>query len=115
VASGVAAFTLAPRPAGQIGVATSSDALSAPSQSTTLRVAGLIEKYDASSRMLSLTTSTGTMQFPVASPVRIRLRGRQIDAAALENLSGYRAVVRYSEARGNKTVDSISVLDKPKG
>src|SRR3989442_1108156 len=116
VASGVAAFRQAPLPTRQIdGVTSLAEAQSAPSAPTTLWVGGTIEKYNASIRMLSLTTATGTVQFPVAAAVRIRRRGRQVDASQLEKLSGYRAVVRYSEGHGNKTVESISVFEKPKG
>ena len=116
VASGVAAFTQAPSTRGQIAGSTAlEDVQSRPAAATTLRIGGTIEKYDASARMLSLTTATGTMQFAVAASARIRQRSRQIDASELENLSGYRAVVRYSDAHGNKTVESISVFEKPKG
>ena len=110
VASGVAAFTQAPPLAGQIARSTApKDVQSRPAAPTTLRIGGTIEKYDASARMLSLTTATGTMQFAVAASVRIRQRSRQIHASELENLSGYRAVVRYSEANGNKTVRIVPV------
>ncbi len=116
VASGAGVFTQAPLPTREIGGVTSlEDIQSATSPPTTLRLGGTIEKYDASLRTLSLTTATGTMQFAVAASVRIRRRNRQIDASELENFSGYRAVVRYSEAHGNKTVESISVFEKPKG
>jgi hypothetical protein len=116
VAASVGSSRRAPSPPLPIDAATSTwDVQSASSAPTTLRVGGTIEKYDASTRMLSLITATGTVQFALAASVRIRRRGRQIDASALEHLSGYRAVVRYSEAHGNKTVESISVLEQPKG
>ena len=84
---------------------------------TTLRVGGTIDKYDASTRVLSLMTSTGTVQFPLASTARIGTGpiGRspqRIDASELQKLSGFRAVIRYSEAHGKKTVESIRVFEK---
>jgi hypothetical protein len=40
-------------------------------------------------------------------------RGPQrIDASELQKLTGYRAVIRYSESQGKKTVESIRVFEK---
>jgi hypothetical protein len=79
---------------------------------TTLRVPGTIDKYDASTRTLFLSTTNGPVQFAVPSDARIRRSGQTIDASQLAKLSGYRAAVRYSETRGNKTVQSIHVFGK---
>ena len=80
--------------------------------STTLRMRGTIEKYDPSTRTLSISTPNATIQFPLASTAVIRQGWRKIDASQLEKLSGYRAAVRYSESGGSKTVESIHVLGK---
>ena len=80
--------------------------------STTLRMRGTIEKYDPATRTLSISTSNATVQFPLASTARIRQGWHKIEASDLERLSGYRAAVRYSESRGNKTVESIHVFGK---
>jgi hypothetical protein len=87
-------------------------AQSAAEASTTLRVPGTIDKYDASTRMLSLSTTNGKVQFPVPSAARIRRGGQPIDASQLATLSGYRAAVRYSESGGTKTVQSVHVFGK---
>jgi hypothetical protein len=100
VVSGVGAF--APGPLAQ----------STPPASTTLRMQGTIEKYDPSTRTLSISTPSATVQFPLASTARIRRGWHKIDASDLEHLSGYRAAVRYSEFLGNKTVESIHVFGK---
>ena len=68
-------------------------------------------------RMLSLSTSSGTVQLPLASTARIGRdpigQGPQrIDASELQKLAGYRAVIRYSESDGKKTVESIRVFEK---
>ena len=89
----------------------------APLAATTLRVGGTIDKYDVSTRVLSLMTSTGTVQFPLASTARIGTGpiGRspqRIEASELQKLSGFRAVIRYSESHGKKTVESIRVFEK---
>ena len=83
-----------------------------PPDSTTLRMRGTIEKYDPSTRTLSISTPNATIQFPLAPTARIRQGWHKIDASALEKLSGYRAAVRYLESRGNKTVESIHVFGK---
>ena len=80
--------------------------------STTLRVPGTIDKYDASTRTLFLSTTNGPVRFPVPSAARIRRGGQTIDASQLAKLSGYRAAVRYSETRGNKMVQSVHVFGK---
>ena len=81
-------------------------------QVTTLRMPGTIDKYDASTRTLFLSTSNGKVQFPVPPTARIRRSGQTIDASQLAKLSGYHAAVRYSESRGNKTVESVHVFGK---
>jgi hypothetical protein len=84
----------------------------APPAPTTLRVPGTIDKYEASTRTLSLSTANGKVQFPVPSDARIRRSGQTIDASELAKLSGYRAAVRYSESAGSKTVESVHVFGK---
>ena len=96
-------------------VLTASGAFQSAQSATNLRVRGTIEKYDASTRTLSVSTSNGTMQFPVGATARIRQGWRQIDAATLEKLLGYRADVHYSESSGRKTVESVHVGGKSKG
>jgi hypothetical protein len=93
------------------------DAARSAPESTTLRMGGTIDKYDASTRVLSLSTTTGAVQLPVASSARIGLGpiGRspqKIEASELQKLSGFRAVIRYSESHGKKNVESIRVFEK---
>jgi hypothetical protein len=85
-----------------------------PSQpsSTTLMMRGTIEKYDASTRILSLSSSNGTVRFPVPSTVRIRKGWHRLDADSLAKLTGFRAAVRYSESGGEKVLESVHVFDK---
>jgi hypothetical protein len=116
VVSGLGMFTQAAPGLGQIDRAASTGtAQAAPpasTPSTTLRLRGTIDKYDPSTRVLSLSTSNGIVQFPLASTARIRQRRDRIDATALEKLAGYRAAIRYSEAGGRKTVESVQVFGK---
>lgn len=73
---------------------------------------GTIDKYDASAGMLSLSTSNGTVQVPLAPSARIRRGWHTIDAGELEKLGGYRAAIRYSESGGRKLVESIHVFGR---
>ena len=113
VVSGIGAFAHAPPGNGQIDGDVSTDtAQFTPPASTTLRMPGTIDKYDASTRILFLSTSNGTVQFPLASIARIRRGGQTVEASDLARLSGYRAAVRYSESGGNKIVESVHVFGK---
>jgi hypothetical protein len=113
VVSDIGAAAQAPSDAGQIdGVRSTGAAQSGPLASTTLRVPGTIDKYEMSTRVLSLSTANGEVQFLVPSAARIRRGGQTIDASELAKLSGYRAAVRYSETGGSKTVESVHVFGK---
>ena len=87
-------------------------AQSTPPGATTLRVRGTIDKYDASTRILSLSTSNGTVQLLLASTARIRQGWHKLDPLELRKLVGYRAAIGYSESGGNKTVESVHVFGK---
>jgi hypothetical protein len=113
VASGAGAFAQAPPGTGQIDKAVSIDrAQSTRLASTTLRMRGTIDRYDASTRMLTLSTSNGLLKVPLASTARIRQGWQTIEPLELEKLVGHRAVIRYSESGGNKTVESIHVFGR---
>jgi hypothetical protein len=75
-------------------------------------VSGTIDKYDASTRILSLSTSNGTVNLPLASTVRIRQGWHKLDPLQLTKLVGYRAAVSYSESGGTRRVESVHVLGK---
>jgi len=82
---------------------------SASRSTTTVRMNGTIEKYDAATGTLSLATDGGIEQFTLESATRLRQGWLKIDAAALNKLVGYRAVVRYSEPFGRRTLESVHV------
>jgi len=84
----------------------------APPASTTLVVRGTIDKYEASTRTLSLATSSGTVQLPLASTTRISQGGHRVDALELQKRAGDHATVRYTESGGNKVVESVHVFGK---
>ena len=109
----IGAFAQAPGETGPDGSAVSIDAgQSPPPGSTTLRMRGTIDKYDAATRILSLSTPTGTVQLPLASTARVRQGWHKLDPLDLRKLVGYRAAIGYSESGGNKTVESVHVFGK---
>jgi hypothetical protein len=81
----------------------------APTLPTPLRVRGTIARYDADAGLLVLTTSTGPVRFSVGSKARVRVDGHRVSAEVLRDLAGRRAAVRYAEADGRTTVESVSV------
>ena len=68
---------------------------------------GTIEKYDAN--MLTLKTSSGEEQFTLSSSARLRNGSKSISASDLSGLTGQRAKVRYTEANGQRTAESVMV------
>jgi hypothetical protein len=114
VVSGVGACGTPPVVSSVVDGSASTPAAHASSDSTTLMVRGTIGRYDGSTRVLSLSTSSGTVQFPVPSAARIRLDGHAVATSELGNLHGYPAAVRYSESSGTKTVESVHVLERTK-
>lgn len=81
--------------------------------STTVRVSGTIERFDPSTRILSLSTTHGAVRLPIPSSARIRQGVRKIDASDLQKLTGDRATVRYTESGGGKRVESVHVFGGP--
>ena len=102
------ALAMGQGPGAVAATATQSDAQS----STTLSLRGIIEKYDAASRTLSLSTSSGAVRFSVASTTRIRRGWHKVDESELPNFAGDHATVRYTESSGNRIVESIHVFEK---
>jgi len=84
----------------------------APSAATTLSLRGTIDKYEVSSRTLSLATSSGTVRLSLASTTRVSQGGHKVEAEELQRLAGERATVRYTESAGARVVQSVHVFGK---
>ncbi|HET6957742.1 MAG TPA: hypothetical protein VFI56_14205 [Vicinamibacterales bacterium] len=84
----------------------------APSAATTLSLRGTIDKYEVSSRTLSLATSSGTVRLSLASTTRVSQGGHKVEAEELQKLAGERATVRYTESAGARVVQSVHVFGK---
>ena len=83
-----------------------------PAAPTTVRLRGTISKYDVSTRTLSLSTPSGTVQLPVPPTARISRGSSKAEPAELEKLTGSRATVRYTGADDKRIVESIHVLEE---
>ena len=70
--------------------------------STTLRVRGTIDNYDAG----------GTLRLPLAPTTRISREGHRVEAMALQKLAGDRATVRYTDSDCGRIVESVHVFGK---
>jgi hypothetical protein len=92
--------------------ASTGEAAQTQDAATSLRMRGRIEKFETITRVLVLSTATGSEELPVALDARVRQGRHRIDPAALEEWAGYRAAVRYSESAGIKTAESIHVFNK---
>jgi len=79
---------------------------------TTLRMRGVIQKYDVAHRTLSVRTANGIFELQVTPTIPIRHGWQDIDAATLSTLRGYRVAVRYSDSDGSRTAASIHVFGK---
>ena len=75
-------------------------------------MSGTVEKFNASTRTLSLSTGSGTTLFTLPPITRIREGWQRIEPADLEKLAGHRAVVHYSESSGIRTVEFVHVFGK---
>ena len=85
---------------------------SMPPDPMTVSVRGTIEKYDPSTRILSLSTAHGRVELPVPQATRIRQGWHKVDASELQRRAGDRATVRYIESGGSKRVESVHVFGK---
>ena len=111
--SGLKVFAASPSVTGPFGDAVLTDGTQTnPPAPTTLSRRGTIDKYDTSTRTLSLSTANGTMQFTLASTVRIRQGWHKLNPSELEKFAGRGAAVRYSESGGNQIVESVHVFGK---
>jgi hypothetical protein len=108
----VGAFNQAWAVSGQIDNASSTALAQSTQPSTTLVMRGTIQKYDPSLKVLTFSTSNGTMQFTMTPAARIRQGWHRIDASALEQYSGFHAAVRYLESGAEKTVESVHVFGR---
>jgi hypothetical protein len=79
------------------------------STATTLVASGKIVQFDATGQALTLSTAKGEQHFTVGPDARLRDASHTITVADLGKLAGHKATVRYKEAAGERSVESIRV------
>jgi hypothetical protein len=92
------------------GIASTPPAASSVPTSTTLSMRGTMDKYDASTRILSLSTTNGTVQFQLVPTTRIRQGSHTRAALELEKLTGYVVTVRYCESAASRILESVHIF-----
>jgi hypothetical protein len=79
------------------------------SAAATHSVAGKLEKYDPSANSIVVNTGKGTETLTLASDSSIRMGAARLNPADLTAHAGAQVKVRYSEANGQRTVQTIQL------
>ena len=99
VAAGAA---LAQAPAKSTGTKSSAAAASRS-------VTGTLEKYDATGNTIVVNTGKGTETLTLGSSSSIRMGAARMSASDLTAHSGQKVKVRYSDANGQRTVETLQI------
>jgi hypothetical protein len=78
-------------------------------KATVISTSGTVSKFDAASNMLTVTTAKGDVSFAVDSSASIMANGKKVMASDLPSHVGHKVTVRYTEAGGQKTAQSVRV------
>ena len=78
-------------------------------KATTITATGTVSKFDAATNTLTVTTPKGDVSFNVGSSATVMANGKKVAASDLPNHVGHKVTVRYTEAGGTKTAESIRV------
>jgi hypothetical protein len=76
---------------------------------TMITATGTVSKFDAASHTLTVTTPKGDVAFMVDSTASITANGKKVMASDLPNHVGHKVTVRYTDANGQKTAQSVKV------
>jgi hypothetical protein len=104
---------------GVLAICVASSALAAPAlgqaKSTAAKapashsVAGKLEKYDPSANSIVINTGKGTQTLTLGSASSIRMGAATLTPADLTAHAGAQVKVRYSEANGQRMVQTIQI------
>jgi hypothetical protein len=78
-------------------------------KATAITASGTVSKYDAASNTLTVTTAKGDVAFMVDSTASVTADGKKVMASELPSHVGHKVTVRYTEAGGQKTAQSVRV------
>jgi hypothetical protein len=70
---------------------------------------GKIAKFDDASKTLTITTGKGEESFTLADTATLHEGAKTITTADLGGLAGHTAKIRYTEAGGKMTAESVTV------
>jgi hypothetical protein len=113
VLSSAVAFGQGPPASGRIEARTPIAATQpAAPASTTVSLRGRIDRYDPTTRTLSLATDHGTVRLVLPVSIRVRHGWHKVDVVDLSRLVGDQATVRYVESGSSRTVESVHVFAK---
>ena len=76
-------------------------------------VIGTLDKYDSGANSIVVNTGKGTETLSLSSTSAVRMGAKTMTAADLSSHTGDRVKVRYSEANGQRTVQSVQIEGKP--
>ena len=76
-------------------------------------VVGTLDKYDSGANSIVVNTGKGTETLSLSSTSAVRMGAKTMAAADLSSHTGDRVKVRYSEANGQRTVQSVQIEGKP--
>jgi hypothetical protein len=85
----------------------------AKASSATHSVAGKLEKYDPSANSIVINTGKGTETLMLASASSIRMGAATLTPADLTAHAGAQVKVRYTEANGQRMVQTLQVEGAP--
>ena len=76
-------------------------------------VVGTLDKYDSGANSIVVNTGKGTETLSLSSSSAVRMGAKTMSASDLSSHTGDKVKVRYSEANGQRTVESVQVEGKP--
>jgi hypothetical protein len=75
-------------------------------------VVGTLDKYDSGANSIVVNTGKGTETLSLSSTSAVRMGAKTMTATDLSSHTGDRVKVRYAEANGQRTVQSVQIQGK---
>ena len=76
-------------------------------------IVGTLDKYDSGANSIVVNTGKGTETLSLSSTSAVRMGAKTMTASDLSSHTGDRVKVRYAEANGSRTVQSVQIEGKP--
>jgi len=85
----------------------------APPKAKSHSVVGTLDKYDAGANTIIVNTGKGTETLSLSSTSTVHMGAKTMSTSDLSSHAGDRVKVRYAEASGQRTVESVQIEGKP--